>query len=173
LTAFWLCDVAQNLIHQTALKLPSDWKPDLESHLLLTKNEMLRGQIKDLEQLGKTIDDILDLYRLKSGALYSFSASAPAVALGLSNFVVELSDFGLDLGTAYQIADDIYDCIGTEANLGKDIGKDEHKLTIPRMLGVEEAYRLRNQYKAMAIGKLTRLSGFSSELEALVDQICG
>lgn len=52
-----------------------------------------------------------------------------------------LRAFGLELGLAFQIVDDVLDVTGTAASLGKTPGKDrdEGKLTYVALYGVEGA----------------------------------
>lgn len=51
--------------------------------------------------------------------------------------------YGIHLGRAFQIVDDILDVVGDEKTLGKSIGKDaaEEKRTFVTLLGLEEARR--------------------------------
>ena len=67
------------------------------------------------------VDDILTMERLKT-AVYSFECplQAGAILAGASDEVVQtLSDFGREIGIAYQIVDDLLGVFGTEAETGK------------------------------------------------------
>ena len=52
-----------------------------------------------------------------------------------------LEEYGISVGLAFQIADDLLDCTGDEAKMGKAAGKDEQrgKATYPGLLGIEES----------------------------------
>ena len=52
-----------------------------------------------------------------------------------------LTRFGESIGLAFQIADDILDVIGDEANIGKRVGSDanKHKSTYPQLVGLDRA----------------------------------
>jgi geranylgeranyl diphosphate synthase, type II len=54
------------------------------------------------------------------------------------------SQYGLQIGLAFQMVDDWLDVVGTEAELGKRTGMDEQlqKLTYPKMVGVDQTYEL-------------------------------
>ena len=68
-----------------------------------------------------TVDEILDMERAKT-AVYSFEAplQAGAVLAGASDDIVAvLGEFGREVGTAYQVVDDLLGVFGAEADTGK------------------------------------------------------
>ena len=172
LTAHWLCDVAQHLIHGFHLQTHPKCFVDLEDILRETKNEMMKGQTLDLERETITDEEIIEKYRLKSGALYAFTASVPANLLGLSEKAVHLRRFGNYLGIAYQVSDDVHDITDTIEVLGKDVRKDEHKGSIPYMHGIEKALEVKNLYIEKCIGELKAVGGFMDDIIDLVEKIC-
>ncbi len=107
---------------------------------------MVGGQIMDLagEKKKLTLDQLLRLHSLKTGALINAASVLGALAAG-----VELSDprmedvvtYAENIGLAFQIVDDILDCTGDAASLGKNVGVDaEHqKNTFLSFYTVEEA----------------------------------
>jgi geranylgeranyl diphosphate synthase type II len=105
-----------------------------------------RGWIADLrtEPHAAQVAWMERINRRKTGALFhaalelgGLSAGADPSALGL------LAAFGRAFGEAFQIADDLLDAEGSEAAVGKRVGKDADrgKLTFPTVLGVEESRR--------------------------------
>lgn len=172
LAALSLCDLAQQLIHDFQLKHGSGLRLDLETELVSTKREMMKGQILDLECNDLTEEQIIEKYRLKSGALYAFTASAPAHLLGLNELAGHLSYFGNCLGIAYQISDDIHDQADSIEVLGKNVRKDDNKSTIPAMVGLKKAAEMRDFYKLRAINELSNISSSVDDLVELVEQIC-
>jgi len=101
---------------------------------------------------GKTVDiqTSIRIARGKTGALFAFSAeccggSDPALA-------ATLAEVGYLVGTAYQIADDLVDECGSEAEAGKTLGTDRkrRKYTLAQAPGSTEADVLAQ------IGKLGR-----------------
>ncbi len=168
-TSHWLCQIAHHLIHGTpALCSPND----IEDRLRLVENGMMKGQVDDLENAGSDVPSILRRYQLKSGILYGFSASVPALIVGMPELAADLDEFGNILGTAYQISDDIHDCVDSEMILGKDIRKDVGKNTIPSLCGLQESYRLKEEFMAKALSKLFRLPGSHDEIIAMAESIC-
>ncbi len=105
---------------------------------------MVGGQMIDLVAEGRAldIDGVTHLQALKTGALIAFSCEAGAI-LGEagSQARVALAGYGRDLGLAFQVADDLLDIEGSEADTGKAVGKDAAagKATFVDLLGVERA----------------------------------
>lgn len=82
-------------------------------------------------RLRVTLDDYLNMVSLKTGALIRASCVAGGIVANASKDELEiLDDYGMSIGIAFQIADDILDIFGEEKITGKKRGKDiiEHKL---------------------------------------------
>ena len=105
---------------------------------------MVGGQMIDMVAEGQTLDGraVSRLQALKTGRLIQFSAEAGAI-LGRapSHQRHLLAAYGRELGAAFQIADDILDAEGSDAQLGKTAGKDAAvgKATMVAVLGIERA----------------------------------
>ncbi len=67
-----------------------------------------------------------------------------------------LSDYGLYIGIAFQIQDDILDEIGDEVKLGKKVKKDreKEKLTYPIIYGIEKSQEKAKEYVEKAIDRI-------------------
>lgn len=107
---------------------------------------MVGGQIMDLEgeQKKLTLDQLLKLHSLKTGALISAAAVMGALAAGVELTDPRMEDvvtFAENIGLAFQIVDDILDQTGNAEELGKNVGVDaEHqKNTFLSFFTVEEA----------------------------------
>lgn len=96
------------------------------------------GELLDLDYSGAisipTVESILSMARLKT-AVYSFEVplKAGAVLAGASESVVEsMGDFGREVGTAYQIVDDLLGVFGDTQETGKSNTSDlrEGKRTV-------------------------------------------
>ena len=83
-----------------------------------------------------TIDDYLERCALKTGKLFE-----AACALGGGS-----AEYGLNLGIAFQIADDVLDCTGETIETGKVPGTDlrEGTPTLPLLLAAREDELVRN-----------------------------
>ncbi|MEF8812996.1 MAG: polyprenyl synthetase family protein [Halovenus sp.] len=105
------------------------------SELATTCTEICEGQSLDIEFENRpavTPDDYLEMVELKTAVLYAAAASIPAVILGHDGAVDPLHSFGLDIGRAFQIQDDLLDLTTPTEKLGKQRGSDlvEGKQTI-------------------------------------------
>ncbi|MBE6601285.1 MAG: polyprenyl synthetase family protein [Ruminococcaceae bacterium] len=107
---------------------------------------MIGGQIMDLagEKKKLTLDQLLKLHSMKTGALISAASVMGALAAGVDLTDPRMADvvtYAENIGLAFQIVDDILDCTGTAEELGKNVGVDaEHqKNTFTSFYTVEEA----------------------------------
>jgi len=97
---------------------------------------MVRGQHLDLLQRAKTVDQVAEVHRLKTGALLSASCEIGAILGGASSADRDrCRRFGLHLGLAFQARDDLLDGVGDEQALGKPIGSDAQR-ELPTLLGI-------------------------------------
>ncbi|MFO7974619.1 MAG: polyprenyl synthetase family protein [Candidatus Hydrogenedentota bacterium] len=108
---------------------------------------MVGGQVLDLESENKqlTLDALRHIHAYKTGALIRASVRVGAMLGGAPRESLDaLTRFGESIGLAFQIADDILDVIGVEANMGKRVGSDANKKksTYPQLLGLDQARAL-------------------------------
>jgi len=97
------------------------------SELATTCTEICEGQSLDIEFEGRPAvspDEYLDMVELKTAVLYAAAASIPAVLLGYDDAVEPLHSYGLDVGRAFQIQDDLLDLTTPTETLGKQRGSD-------------------------------------------------
>ena len=86
---------------------------------------MGEGEAMELVDFAKDKKSYLDLAFRKTGSLFSSAAEVGAlVGGGNETQINDLKDFGNHIGIAFQIRDDILDCISKENELGKPIKKD-------------------------------------------------
>ena len=106
-------------------------------------NGMLGGQYLDVTCEKRKIcnKEILStIQKNKTGALLVAPFEIAGV-LSQTEYLQNLKDFGINLGIAFQILDDILDVESSKEVLGKTIGKDKNsgKLTYVSLYGLEEA----------------------------------
>jgi farnesyl diphosphate synthase len=97
------------------------------------------------------------LQAMKTGALLRYAVEAGAIVAGATpGERAALVDYGLALGAAFQVADDILDAEGDTAALGKKAGKDagRNKGTLVGALGLDGAKRARDELVARALDAL-------------------
>ncbi len=105
---------------------------------------MIGGQVLDLkfETVDPSINDLLTVHKLKTGALISAACLLGCIAADADDEMLSYaSSFAYNLGIAFQIKDDLLDVYGDEALLGKPVGSDEEneKSTYVTMVGIENA----------------------------------
>jgi len=145
--------------------------PDANVRLELTRglavasgaHGMCGGQALDLAAEGEASEMASDMgwairmQRLKTGALISFACEAGAI-LGQANGQARaaLYGYGMDIGLAFQIADDLLDLEGDEAQVGKRLAKDAEagKATLPGAMGIPEARLYAETLVRQAVAKL-------------------
>lgn len=89
---------------------------------------LAQGQTMDLMFTSRddvTVDEYMEMIRLKTGVLLEFSLKAGAVIGGGSREQVDaIAEFGAPLGMAFQIRDDVLDLTADPKTLGKPLGGD-------------------------------------------------
>lgn len=107
--------------------------------------EVCEGQQLDMEfehRDGVTLDEYIEMIRLKTSALMASAVVMGAIEGGASNAEQEaLYAFAERLGLAFQIQDDLLDTYGDPQTFGKAIGGDvaEGKQTFLRIVAVQVA----------------------------------
>jgi len=105
---------------------------------------MVAGQAYDLIYEGRDPDaGIVELiHRYKTAAIITASVKSGAILAGADdNQLKKMADYGLCIGLAFQIIDDILDIEGSTKEMGKPRGSDAErgKMTYPRVFGVLES----------------------------------
>jgi len=116
------------------------------AHATGTVDGMIGGQVMDLEAEHQHADakTLEYIHRSKTGALLTASVVTGGMyAGGDSAQVQSLRDFGMNIGLAFQIVDDVLDVTQTSEQLGKTAGKDTatEKSTYPSLFGIEESIK--------------------------------
>jgi geranylgeranyl diphosphate synthase type II len=121
---------------------------------------MIAGQMADLKaQDCEGTREMLEYIHIhKTAKMLRCAAAMGAVCGGAVQEQLEcLCEFGLKVGLAFQIADDILDETASSEQLGKTAGKDlkAAKCTYPAVVGLEESRQLQEQVTSEAITALT------------------
>jgi octaprenyl-diphosphate synthase len=102
-----------------------------------TATMMSEGQILEYintHNWNMTMKQYVEIITSKTAALMSAACSCGAIVAGASQADIQsLKDFGLNMGIAFQIVDDIFDYTSTVERTGKSMGNDlrEGKVTLP------------------------------------------
>jgi octaprenyl-diphosphate synthase len=109
---------------------------------------MAEGQVLELNHTDNwslTREEYMEIITAKTAVLISAACACGAVMAGAGDREVEgLGRFGLNLGIAFQLIDDLLDYTGDREVFGKPVGKDlrEGKITLPlirTLQGMEES----------------------------------
>ena len=118
---------------------------------------MVGGQVLDIQAEQRQIseEEILNIQSRKTGALIRAACALGALAGGATEGQFDAAcQFAAGLGLAFQIRDDMLDVIGTQQEMGKGVGTDEHKNTFVRLYGLEKCEELVNRYTDYALDAL-------------------
>lgn len=120
---------------------------------------MAGGQMLDLEGEAESLDELLNIHRLKTGALIKC-----AMILGYLAYCDEPDDkilkdleiFATNVGIAFQFRDDILDRISNSETLGKMVGSDDKngKVTALSFMSVEKAQEMINRLTDEAVSTI-------------------
>lgn len=124
---------------------------------------MVGGQALDMEytaRAGVSLPELRAMHAMKTGALLTAACVAGALLAGAEPPQVRRArEYGINVGAAFQIADDILDVVGDTKTLGKPAGSDERqgKTTYPSLLGLEKSRELANSRVEAALAALDGL----------------
>lgn len=110
----------------------------------LAEGEVLQNRYRHRRDL--TVDTYLRVAERKTAMPIRAGAMVGAyLAGGSAEEIQALGSYGLDLGIAFQIVDDVLDFTGDEGRLGKMVGNDlkEGHLTLPSLLAIKESEEAR------------------------------
>jgi geranylgeranyl diphosphate synthase type II len=141
---------------------------------------MVGGQAIDLQaaQPGAASLDagaLREMHMRKTGAMIVASALSGAIMAGASEAIAEaIGRYGVEVGLAFQIVDDILDVEGRSADLGKTAGKDAAagKPTYPALYGLEASKRLASDCMTRALKGL-EAAGLRGQLPAIARWVVG
>lgn len=108
--------------------IPADKLPEVLRLFNKMGTEICEGQQYDVDFEAKedtTIDDYLMMIRLKTSVLLATALQIGAYIAGADATAQDaVYQYGINIGLAFQIQDDILDCWGDPATFGKAIGGD-------------------------------------------------
>jgi geranylgeranyl diphosphate synthase type II len=131
---------------------------------------MVGGQALDVLS-GKSVSDentLYEIHRRKTGALIVAAVKSGAIIFNARKDKIQaLAQYGINVGLAFQIADDILNVEGDRELMGKETGSDaaHNKLTYPSLLGLNLAKEKLAKYIDTAVASL---SGFDERARPLI-----
>ncbi len=143
-------------------------------------NQLVGGQADDLDGWDEQNTSesqqewLQSVNQRKTSALFVTSLRLGGIVAGASPCQLgPLTEYGKNLGLAFQIVDDLLDLHGNEQRIGKRVGQDARQgmRTFPAILGAEQCVRLRDELIAAAIGCLGEMGPDAAPLIALAHYI--
>ncbi|MBN1102889.1 MAG: polyprenyl synthetase family protein [Deltaproteobacteria bacterium] len=118
-------------------------KPELMKVLSRATARMVEGQFLELEHTHDwhvRKDRYMEIIISKTAELMAAACVCGGILAGAGPEAIRgLSDFGLNLGIAFQLMDDVLDYSSCEEEFGKPVGKDlrEGKITLPLIYALQ------------------------------------
>jgi octaprenyl-diphosphate synthase len=129
-----------------ALKLAASFPtPEICRAVASATNTVCSGEILQTQRRKNfelTRAEYFKVVTMKTGELFALSCDLGAyLSRANTRERSALKQFGLAIGTAYQVYDDCLDVFGSEAKAGKSLGTDlaKGKLTLPMLIAMERA----------------------------------
>ncbi len=137
---------------------------------------MVGGQWLDLEAEGKRLglEELVEIHRRKTGALITAACALGGLAAGADDdTLAALTEYGREVGLAFQIADDLLDATATTEQLGKTAGRDATlaKATYVSVLGLDGARGEAHRHADLASSAVGRLGAAGTALRTLAGYI--
>ena len=111
-----------------------------DASAIIAQGEVLQLSIQG--DLDTSMDEYLEVIRGKTAALFAAACEVGPLVSGADlNAARIMAEYGMNLGIAFQIADDILDYSARQEKLGKAVGDDfrEGKMTAPVILALQKA----------------------------------
>lgn len=134
----------------------------------------IAGQAVDLHSEGSKLDfDTLEfIHSRKTGALFVAAAAVGGMLANISAAALgRIEVFAKNLGLAFQITDDILDVTGEPEQLGKDVRKDEQRLTFVKLAGVDGARKLSQELVDTSLSSIANLGAPAAPLRELASMV--
>lgn len=142
-------------------------------------NAMVDGeflQLRNARNYNLNENDYFDAVRGKTALLIAATCEIGAMAAGAGERECKvLADFGLGLGSAFQIIDDLLDYQGESGSTGKTVGNDfqEGKMTLPVILALYNAQETDKKRLLHLLGLRSGESGDFAEAYTLIEKYNG
>jgi geranylgeranyl diphosphate synthase, type II len=138
--------------------------------------QLVGGQVADLEGENKklSVAELRYIHERKTSALLCCSVRLGGMSANCTPAQLQaLTDFGYNVGLAFQVIDDILDVTQTSEQLGKTAGKDvaAQKSTYPAIVGLEKSRKIATQLTDKAFASLKIFKDKAVALQALAEYL--
>lgn len=111
-----------------------------DASAIIAQGEVM--QLTTANNLDTTMDEYIEVIKAKTAALFAAACEVgPVIAGAQPSAAKAMAEYGMNMGIAFQIADDTLDYMAQREQLGKTIGDDfrEGKMTAPVLFALENA----------------------------------
>lgn len=128
-------------------------------------------QLLNVHNADTTIESYLDVIHCKTAKLFEAGSELGALLAGASeDHIAAMATYGMHLGTAFQLVDDVLDYSSNSNELGKNIGDDlaEGKPTLPLIYTIQHGDKKQTALVRHAIeeGGLENIDAILEAIEA-------
>ena len=139
-----------------------------------TTNVIAEGEVMQLMNVHDaetTEERYLEVIQYKTAKLFEAATRLGAVLCGRSDTEEQaMAKYGMHLGTAFQLIDDVLDYSSDSKAMGKNVGDDlaEGKPTLPLIYAMRQG----SEHQAALIGKAIEQGGYEmiNEVQAIIQQ---
>ncbi len=137
---------------------------------------MIGGQVGDMthENSTGTLEIVNYIHTHKTAKMFQGAMRMGAICAKADPGTIEqLGIFGLKLGLAFQIVDDLLDITSTEEEMGKQTQKDAQagKITYPSVVGIEKSQQEVQKLMNEAFDAVVSLNKDAENLRSLADML--
>jgi len=137
---------------------------------------MVAGQVQDLlsENFNPDLETLEFIHSHKTATLIRASVMMGPILHGSSKDMSDaLSEYGNNIGIAFQVIDDILDIEGDAEEIGKPIGSDEraNKMTYPSLYGIEKSRDIARELISSAVSSLSSFSHRADRLREIANYL--
>ena len=149
--------------------------------LASTTNRIAEGEVMQLLHVREpniTEEQYIHVIEAKTACLFRAAGELGAISAAQTQYQQSLADYGMYLGTAFQITDDVLDYRSQSDEMGKNVGDDlaEGKTTLPLIYAMQQASSDKREVIATAIreaelASLPQVLSIVSETNAIEQSI--
>jgi farnesyl diphosphate synthase len=173
-----LLTMAFEILSSSSFKVSKKTKIDLIKKLSESSGHLgiAGGQYLDLsyEKKKKSKNQIIEMEVKKTGKLFSFCCSAPAMIKKKNNKEIKFfENLGSNIGLLFQISDDLIDFKGDTKKAGKKTGKDQKrgKATLISLIGYTNAVKYCDKIIFDVYNSLKKYGSNSKNIKETLDYI--